>query len=56
MDLRFLSNCINLPNMIGLLASDNYAFLVAKNGTKENFSNIPIFNCNFTLYIGRNWL
>ena len=40
---RYLNDHINLPNMIRLFASSAIASIMAKNGTKENFSNIGIF-------------
>ena len=44
--LRCLIDHIDLPEMIGLFASGATADLVAKNGTRKNFSNITIFNHN----------
>ena len=38
---------MDLPNMIRLFASSAIASIMAKNGTKEKFSNIAIFECNF---------
>jgi len=41
---RCLNDHINLPNMIRLFASSAIASIMAKNGTKENFSNIVILD------------
>ena len=51
---RCLNDRIDLAYMIRLLASGANASLVAKNGTKKNFSNVAIFNCNCGLFRGRN--
>ena len=51
-----LNNSINLPDMIGSLASGANTSLMAKNRTMKNFSNVAIFDHNFVLCRGRNWL
>ena len=53
---RCLNDHINLMDMIRSLASGANAFLVAKNGTKKDFSNVAILDCDFALFRGRNRL
>lgn len=44
---KCLNDHINPPNMIRLFASSAIPSIMAKNGTKENFSNIAFFERNF---------
>ena len=53
---RCLNNSIDIPNIMGSSAGGATASLVAKNLNKKNFSDITIFDHDFVLSRGRNWL
>ena len=52
---RYLNDCIDLPNMIGLFASGATTSLVAKNGTKNVFVFLIKFHANFCTKLWFKW-